>query len=204
MITLSVDTCLGMCSAAIFDKEECISYNAQDMPHKQAEALLPMIDKMLDQTGLQYSDFDNLSATVGPGSFTGIRIGIAAIQGINFSLNKRTIGVSTLEALSIASKKKTVIATLNAGRGEVYCQKFCDSKAESNIALLSVEEAKRFVQGHDVIGFLGEKELPNAKIAGIAAIRKIDDARKVNFPLEPLYIRQPDAITQKTLKGVNA
>jgi tRNA threonylcarbamoyladenosine biosynthesis protein TsaB len=197
MILLVVDTCYAKCSVAIFIDGKCASFLVEEIPHKQAELLVMMIEGSLKKLQLKYSDITHLCATVGPGSFTGIRIGIASIQGINAALNVPTIGVSTLEALSILKVENDIVSTLNASRGEVYCQRFCDGIPKSNIEVLSLETAKKFVDDSEVTGFLGNNELPDAQKAGMCALRKLHNHSIVNFPLEPLYIREPDALVSK-------
>jgi tRNA threonylcarbamoyladenosine biosynthesis protein TsaB len=84
--------------------------------------LLPMIDSLLRQTGIRPGSVDAVAVSVGPGSFTGIRVGLATAKGFVLGTTAKLVGVGTLEALaaSYVLKEGTVCAVLHAGRGEVY------------------------------------------------------------------------------------
>ncbi len=89
-----------------------------------SRSLLATVEKLLRESGLNVSDVDCFGVTTGPGSFTGIRIGVATVFGIAFPLGKPVYGVSALEAMARAAlpseKEKTVYPLIDAGRGNVY------------------------------------------------------------------------------------
>ncbi len=204
MIILALDTCCGRCSVAIFKDSQCIKFMIEETPHKQAELAITMIEQALAECSLDYKDLDYLTCTVGPGSFTGIRIGIAAIQGINQVIKKTTIGVSTLEAMSYLSSAKEVMTCLDAGRSQFYCQKFQNNQPISEIKLISKDEALSFSGGFDIIGALTAKELPDAKLLGIAAFKRLSTENLSLNSLKPLYIRESDAVEKKKSESKNS
>lgn len=203
MIILALDTCCSRCSVAIFKEQSCIQYLIEETPHKQAEVAVPMIEKALTQAGLDHKDIDYIAATIGPGSFTGIRIGISALQGINQVLKKPTVGISTLETMTFLTDEKEVVTTLGAGRGQFYCQRFSNFVPISDIQLLTENQAKEFIAETKVIGALGASELPDARLLAMAALRRINAHHFTSMPLEPLYVREPDAVEKikKTLEN---
>lgn len=89
-----------------------------------AERLLPMIAEVLREAGAEYHDLQRLAVTTGPGSFTGVRVGVAAARALALALNIRAVGVGSLEALGISEMEArsdgTVVAALDARRGEIY------------------------------------------------------------------------------------
>ncbi len=130
MLVLAIDTALEACSAAIFDSagETLLASESQIMARGHAEALMPILAAVKEQSGISYAEIDRIAVTVGPGSFTGLRVGIAAARGIALAIHKPAIGITTLEALAapyIAADPATPIAAAIDGRHHhVYFQLF--------------------------------------------------------------------------------
>ncbi|MBM3518567.1 MAG: tRNA (adenosine(37)-N6)-threonylcarbamoyltransferase complex dimerization subunit type 1 TsaB, partial [Alphaproteobacteria bacterium] len=122
---LALDTALAACSAAIWCAGRVAARRRDERGQAHAEALLPMIAGVLKEAGIGYRDLDALAVTIGPGSFTGLRIGLATARGLSLALGKPIIGVGTLEAVAeMAPFDGSVLAVLDARRGEVYAQIF--------------------------------------------------------------------------------
>ena len=90
MRVLAIDTALAACSVAVLDTEYggILASESTAMVRGHAEALLPMLKRVMDQAGLGFSDIDRIAVTTGPGSFTGLRVGIAAARGIALAADK--------------------------------------------------------------------------------------------------------------------
>lgn len=129
MLTLVFDTCMGRCSVALGDRERCLASKTVDMPRGQAEALIPMIADVLAQAGKSFKDLGSLAVTTGPGSFTGVRIGVAAAKALSLAHDLPVIPLTTLEvvaqqaALALGDQDKIAVLQ-DARRGEVYGQYF--------------------------------------------------------------------------------
>ena len=121
MNLLAVDTAGKSCAVAVM-RDDTLLYEAQcnnGLTH--SETLLPMIDTALRACHLTVNDLDVLGATNGPGSFTGLRIGLAAVKGLAFAANTPCAGVSTMAALAYGvCGEGTVIGAQDARRGQVY------------------------------------------------------------------------------------
>src|ERR1700730_13774122 len=100
MRLLAIDTALAACSAAVFDTQQgrVIASASLPMLRGHAEALMPLIRRIMDEAGTAFRDLDRVVVTTGPGSFTGLRVGIAAARGIALAINKPAVGLSTLSA----------------------------------------------------------------------------------------------------------
>src|SRR5579872_4091995 len=100
MRVLAIDTALGACSAALFDSEAggVIASESEPMVRGHAEALMPLVHDLFDRISVQPTQIDRVVVTTGPGSFTGLRVGIAAARGIALAANKPAVGISTLSA----------------------------------------------------------------------------------------------------------
>ena len=122
MRVLALDTATEACSVALLDGSSLIGrYEEPGRGH--AAQILGMVDAVLAQAGVSLSMLDGIAASIGPGAFTGVRISVAAAQGLAFGAGLRVVGVSTLEALAMRALDDGaggVLACLDARMGEVY------------------------------------------------------------------------------------
>jgi tRNA threonylcarbamoyl adenosine modification protein YeaZ len=164
----------------------------------RAEELLPNLDRLLSENSLSLKEVDEIIVSIGPGSFTGIKIGISTVLGLRKAVGMNCRGISTLQALSLASADTKVVTVIPMGRG-IFCrQSFTDGKATSPPSLLNeVEFADEFISsGTKAIlhGSLADPErFPDAVNAGLnmashlcAAI----DSPFVTTDLIPLFVER--------------
>jgi len=130
MRVLAIDTALAACSAAVLDTEHGGIVAAESLPMTRghAEALMPLVARVMHQAGIAFSDLDRVAVTTGPGSFTGLRVGIAAARGIALAADKPAVGLSTLTAYAAPHMAEDdsvpVVAAIDARHGHVYLQVF--------------------------------------------------------------------------------
>ena len=129
MRVLAIDTALESCSAAVLDTEHGgAASESLPMVRGHAEALIPLIGRVMKQADMAFSELDRIAVTTGPGSFTGLRVGIAAARGIGLAATKPVVGLTTLAAYAaphIAHDDKTSIAAaIDARHQHVYLQIF--------------------------------------------------------------------------------
>ena len=129
MRVLAIDTALDACSAAALDTENALAlHESIPMQRGHAEALMPLIARLLDRSGLEARDFDRIAVTTGPGSFTGLRVGIAAARGIALATGKPAVGLTTLAAFAapLIAENDTlpVVVAIDARHDHVYYQAF--------------------------------------------------------------------------------
>lgn len=122
MRILALETSAKACSAAVTEDGEVIgsSFLCTGLTHSRV--LMPMVQSMLETAGLKVDDCDAVAVAVGPGSFTGIRIGIAAAKGLAFAANKPAVGISTLEAMAtgVSCMDGLIVCAMDARRAQVY------------------------------------------------------------------------------------
>jgi tRNA threonylcarbamoyladenosine biosynthesis protein TsaB len=211
MKLLAIDTAGVDCSAAVFDASTgVVLASATDRIGKgHAERLMAMIEDVLSSAGLGLSDLDRLAVTVGPGSFTGIRVGVAAARGLALALKIPSVGVSTLETMAKSALRdhpgQAVIAAMDAKREEIYAQVFGpDGSALTPPAIVSLEDLRQLADRHaarvtGTAAALLAGDLPTGEpdrfdietVARIGAQANPDVARP-----KPLYLRGPDAKPQ--------
>ena len=150
MRVLAVDTTGAHGSVAIVAGDELEGIiGARETSPKHAESLLPTIEQLLRILSLGLEDIDGLAVAVGPGSFTGLRIGIAAVEGLSFATGKPAAGVSALEATALRFRyvDGLIVALIEAYRGEIYGAAY---RARAGVLHLEVEpscaSASRFLQ----------------------------------------------------------
>ena len=102
MRVLAIDTALEACSAAVLDTDRggITASESVAMARGHAEAVMPLIARVMDLAEIEFADLDRIAVTTGPGSFTGLRVGIAAARGIALAAGKPAIGLSTLAAFA--------------------------------------------------------------------------------------------------------
>lgn len=222
MKILAFDTCFDACSVCVAELRDglvSLSSRMERFETGHAERLIPMIGEAMDEAGLPFEKLDRIAVTIGPGTFTGTRIGIAAARSLALATNAQTVGVSSLAVMADVARRDITADTLavvtDARRGEVYAQLFGPAGGYTPLSpplLLAVEDAAQlggsvsvtFVgsgaiavaeaaarQGRDAQAALPQL-LPDAvALAGVAARLEATSA-----PLMPFYLRPPDAKPQ--------
>jgi tRNA threonylcarbamoyladenosine biosynthesis protein TsaB len=219
MRVLALDTALDACAAAVLDTERGALVASETMPMARghAEALLPLIARVMDAARLEFADLDRVAVTVGPGSFTGVRVGIAAARGIALAAGKPAIGLTTLAAFTAphvaAGFDGTVIPVIDARHGHVYMQVFGPGgRAAIPPRLAPLREAVEAARSRAPALITGSAaallaagwpadELPPqtvpASAPDIGWVARLGAAAQPDRALpKPLYLRPPDARPQ--------
>jgi tRNA threonylcarbamoyladenosine biosynthesis protein TsaB len=219
MRVLAIDTALGACSAAVLDTEQggIVAGESLPMVRGHAEALMPLLLRVMGEARLTFADIDRIAVTIGPGSFTGLRVGIAAARGIALAADKPAVGLSTLSAYAAphmaADENLPVVAAIDARHGQVYLQVFTPGgRSFTTPRLAPLREAveaaaatpSRIVgsAAHAVAAALSAADAaptavdPRAApdIAWVARMGAV--VPEDQSPLKPQYLRAPDAQPQ--------
>lgn len=217
-IILGFDVSNSSCSVAISRGQDILAYEEDLRPNMQAENLLLLIEKVLKDTNYSYDDMDYLAFTNGPGSFTGIRIGLACAEGILVASKIKPVVISNFEMLYYRALIQVkyfdkALVLLNAYRGQLYYQEFdffgnkgacgivdidkmsdlLDSYANSNLVLAGSGVSEIYEQIKLVLNFT---ILPRfTRVKALHVCRYADEKiKKGDFSeVAPLYIRPPDA-----------
>lgn len=221
MKILAIDTSLDACSAAVYDSEaeRLLSFISHDMKRGHAEALVPIIADAMKAAGLEFSALDRIATTIGPGSYTGLRVGISAAKGISLASGKPAIGITTLAAFTaplVADENTAVpaVAAIDARHGNVF---FHMAGASNRILLTprhaSIADAIRAISSGPVrltgpaATLLNDRWPKNGgampvsvdprsapSIEWVARLAAMTEPSR--SPARPLYLRAPDAIPQ--------
>lgn len=220
MLVFAIDTALEACAAAVLDTGRGIvmAHETLAMTRGHAEALMPLIKRVLDRSGLNFSQVDRIAVTTGPGSFTGLRVGIAAARGIALAADKPAVGLSTLSAfaapLIAADDSAPVVAVVDARHDHVYLQIFGAGGATLVAPKLApLREAARAAANSGAPRVIGNAAnlVAAAWPAGERAPHAVEQrgapdidwvarlgaaASETGAPPKPLYLRAPDAQPQ--------
>lgn len=121
---LAIDTATSVCSVALAKGGALLGEITTNFPRKHSQRLLPMVETLMGEAGLKPKDLDLLAVTKGPGSFTGLRIGIATVKGMGLALDIPVVGISTLTVLAHNFNEGLVCPVLNARLRQVYSALF--------------------------------------------------------------------------------
>jgi tRNA threonylcarbamoyladenosine biosynthesis protein TsaB len=219
MRVLAIDTALAACSAAVFDSAEGDSLAGETLPMTRghAETLLPLVARVMDRAKIEFADLDRIVVTIGPGSFTGLRVGISAARGIALAASKPAVGVTTLAAFAaphmVGDDTTPLAAVIDARHDQVYLQVFgrggrtlvAPRIASIAEAIRSAASAPTRIVG-SAAGLVAAAwpaaepkpksidERPAPDIAWVARLGV--SAMEAQEPPKPLYLRTPDAQPQ--------
>jgi tRNA threonylcarbamoyladenosine biosynthesis protein TsaB len=129
MRVLAIDTALAACAAAVLDTDRgIVASESLPMVRGHAEAVIPLIARVMKQSEVTFRDLDRIAVTTGPGSFTGVRVGLAAARGFGVATSVPVVGVSTLAVYAApflaANGKSPVVAAIDARHDHVFLQVF--------------------------------------------------------------------------------
>lgn len=195
MLILSVDTSMPLFSVALVRGEAVIAAFAAEGKSSRNEKLLPAVDWILGEAGVTRRDLDLLAVTRGPGSFTGVRIGLATVQGLAFALQCPIGAISTHEAALGDAPPAEVLVYSDAGRGEVYASGFREGIEELEPALLTAAQLAT-VRGEYEAALDVDALIRRENLALLAARRVQSLARRgTELPREatPIYVRLAEA-----------
>jgi tRNA threonylcarbamoyladenosine biosynthesis protein TsaB len=209
---LALDTCLDACSVAVTADGRVLAAASEPMTRGHQERLAPLAEAMMAEAGLAFKDLDRIAVTVGPGSFTGLRVGLAFAKGLALALDIPCVGIGTLEALAETVRAPSaaggfVAACIDAHRGQTYLQVFIDGHAAMAPDVLPAEiAAARLAElwpggSATLVGSgapLLQGVLPGARIDANrapdpTAVARLGLAVRSPATPRPLYLRAPDA-----------
>lgn len=216
MLILAIDTALDLCAAAVLDTaaNKVLAQKSLPMQRGHAEALMPLIARVMTQSAISYLNLHRIAVTVGPGSFTGLRVGISAARGIALAADKDVVGVTTLSAYAaplVAERSELPIVTaIDARHDHVYFQTVSGNGAPLiRPSVVPIDDtfraarfgavrivgnaaqmlADRWPQQFEQPSVVDTK--PGPDITWVALLGAATDPAKA--PAAPFYLRAPDA-----------
>lgn len=220
---LAIDTSLGACSVAMACERGGtwdLTTRFEAMPRGHSERLMPMIREVVDEAGIELAGLRLICVTVGPGTFTGVRIGLAAAKGLALATQADLVGESSLALIAAGYlraneadySQRDVMVAVDARRNQIYFQSFANNGiAIADPVVLAPEDAASGLgEGTLVVGsgasMVAEAAICTGKVVTIAGENLQPDARdlvklglrapRISGTISPLYLRPPDAKPQ--------
>lgn len=183
MKILALDSSGASASACITDGERLISLFTAASQQKHSCTLLPMTEQVLMTAGLDISDIDAFAVNEGPGSFTGVRIGISLIKGLAFGTEKPVLGVSSLEAqaYNLDGYDGIVCPVMDARRSQFYNALFKDGKRLTPDRLITATELQEELEGYALpVYFVGDGTAIATELIKSGLVRSVPHAQTVS------------------------
>jgi tRNA threonylcarbamoyladenosine biosynthesis protein TsaB len=193
-VLLAIDTAAPRLQLALLRDGDHVEILVEDTQTGQAERLFPALGELLARADIAYADLTRIAVTTGPGSFTGLRIGLSAARGFGLALDIPVLGIPSLLALSLAARCDAIAVLLDARRDETYFQTFSGPGIPIDApSLLPVAEARRRVPtGAETF------TSPFVDIAALARFAATADPKL--YPPEASYVRGADAKPQEKFR----
>ncbi len=219
MNILALDTSASACSVALWRHGGVVRSLRRDMERGHAEALMPMLRDVLDGAGCGAADLDLVAVTVGPGAFTGLRIGLAAARGLALAAGLPCFGATTTDTVAHGVPEAersgaTLVVALQSNRADIYAQAFTPDLEPLSAprALLPIEVAGLVTEGGRVVvagdasnlvrpvlagagldvAVSGVPGIPDAAVLAAIAARRWRPGDRPASP-SPLYLKPPAA-----------
>ncbi len=212
-LVLAVDTACGSCSVALLEGVTLKARIHEQAASGQAALLVPMMEQALRKARAAYKDLACIISTVGPGGFTGVRIGLSTTRAAGLAAAVPVSGVTTLACMAYAAAKAyrvpAILALLNAGKGEAYFQIFSVQGGLKPLTEAGVGDSRvieEAARGYDCLAVGYVEILSAGSIASVDAVRASNAEWAARLALEcpdlcvapePLYIRPPDAVPSR-------
>jgi len=189
-VTLAIDTAAPRLNLALLRADDAVDVWVEDIAKGHAEILFDRLGLLLARNGLGYADLERVAVTTGPGSFTGLRIGLSAARGLGVARKVPVMGIPSLLALSLGAPAGPVVVLLDARRDEAYFESFpAPGQVGEGPRLLPIEVARRAVPpgAHLVTS-------PFVDIGAMARFAAAADPAL--YPPHASYVRDADAKPQ--------
>lgn len=194
MLVFGVDTSLPILSVALVDGEALIGSIALEGRGSRNEKLLPAIDWLLTEAGVERAQIDLFAVTRGPGSFTGVRIGLATVQGLALVLGREVCTMSTHEAIAQSESGRFAVVD-DAGRGESYLSLFDGGREVEPPRLAAANEIADLAAGMRIVTVASFLQQGNAALhcARRAAVIEASGEGSLHRDITPIYVRLAEA-----------
>jgi tRNA threonylcarbamoyladenosine biosynthesis protein TsaB len=200
---LVIDTSLAACQVGLFDAGRQIAAASEPMERGHQERLAPMAAEAMVRSGLAFADVARIAVTVGPGSFTGIRVGLAFAKGLQLATDAPLVGIGTLAALA-AGVDGTAAGVIDARQGLVYVQAFDAGRPLGEPDIVPIADAAARLRPLSHLTLVGPAaallagDLPGAALdvraaPDLAVLNRLAERAEPPDIVRPLYLRAPDA-----------
>ena len=206
MISLFIDTSIANVSISIVKDNKILSIIQEDIPNEHSKYATSYVKKVIDEAGIDANDVDNILVVNGPGSFTGVRIGVTIAKTYGYLINKEIIPVSSLKSLALSTNQKgNIMSIINANRNNYYVGIYDENYnniideqfVNTNKVLELIEEYNPYIVSNDFY-VLGKYKFNKVNLDILNIVNYYSDKEKVHYhALVPNYLKLPQALENK-------
>lgn len=206
MISLFIDTSTSNVSISIVKDDKILSIIQEDIPNEHSKYATSYVKKVIDNAGIDANDVDNILVVNGPGSFTGVRIGVTIAKTYGYLINKEIIPVSSLKSLALSSKQKGIVMSIIKANQNNYYVGIYDNEYNdiineqfiSSIKLLElIDKYNPYIVSNDFY-VLGKHKFNKVNLDILKITKYYENKPKVNYhALIPNYLKLPQAMENK-------
>lgn len=196
MTCLGIDTSGNHLTVFIMRDKNVLSVYHENVGLKHSVTLMPVIEDLLEKLNIKVSDVDVFCTVVGPGSFTGIRIGVSTVKALAYSLGKKVLAVTSFESLAYNTIDKSVVTVIDARHENYYVCGFENGNITIQPCFMGLDDLKKL----ENIPMISDVKIPVSSTVGdlvggfISAVKdKIDSATYDIESLIPLYVKKSQA-----------
>jgi tRNA threonylcarbamoyladenosine biosynthesis protein TsaB len=199
MLILSLDSAGPSCSACVWRDGVVLAQVVEHMERGQDQRMMPLLLDLMQQAKIEFSDLDRIAVTRGPGSFTGLRIGLAAARGIGLAANKPVIGIDRFSIFREQAQQlgKDLLVVINSKRKELYAQYYPADGSVPEPCMMTEDEIADYVKDKPGIIIAGDRQSKGNEAITCALLASRATVGEASTLPRPLYIRPPD-VTVKT------
>lgn len=209
MLILSLDAASAGCASCVWRDGAVLALRTETMARGQDSRLVPLVLEVLAEAGVGFKDLDRLAVTRGPGSFTGLRIGLATARGFGLAAGKPVFGIDRLALYRQRGPQADGgrLVLLDSRRQELFAQLCWPDRAPEDPCFMTEEGLRRLLAAHPSLALIGDvaqwpegfvpegaRALPSTEpeVVGAAVLAAVADAQDPAFAPRPLYLRAPD------------
>jgi tRNA threonylcarbamoyladenosine biosynthesis protein TsaB len=213
---LALDCGGRACSAALWRSGAVVAQEIVATDHGQAALLLPMVERVMAEAGAEYAALDRVAVAVGPGSFTGLRVALAAAIGLGLAVMRPVVGISSFQAAAVKLDpawrgKRRLFVLLDSRREEFFMAELDDGlRMVGNAVIANAAETRTLLRQAGAVVVTGDAPIltqgewpsnveisPAAPDAVSVAMLAADPAGRFDLPAKPVYVRAPDVTPAK-------
>ncbi len=207
MVILALDSAGAGCNVCVWCDGHVLAQAAERMDRGQDQRLMPLILDVMQKAGMDFAELDRIAVTRGPGSFTGLRIGLAAARGIGLAARKPVVGIDRFSIYRrlVPTPNNNLLVAIDSRRRELFCRLYPKDGAAPQDLQLSTDETDDFAARTGETIITGDIEISgtfyqavkNFEATACASLAAEADIEKPEFLPRPLYIRPPDVTFPK-------
>ena len=197
MKILGVESSATSASVSVVENGKVIALESSNTGLTHSQTLMPMVESTLKKADTTINDIDYIAVSNGPGSFTGIRIGVSTIKALCLAYDKKAVAVTSFDTIAYNKKDDKVLAVINAGHGGYYACGYNNGKVEIEPCYILAERLQELEKDYKILGFENVEAFSTQVVDNVEGLKlAVDDKASELIDADilcPLYVRKSQA-----------